>query len=175
MTPRDHGRSIRKLELEGDLEDQFFKMEFENSFCQDTDASFDYKFTVFPKSLNPGFDLMCVIKVSAKIQKVATIGFLIRTPFLKGKKSDYNQFQYGSQLRGCYYNDFSTVRIRDMARVKSPKMMLCKSKIELSLVRPGLIAAQDKVASVKMNEERMDLLKITAIAKARGTCSSSYT
>ena len=64
MTPRDHGRNIRKLELEGDLEDQFFKMEFENSFCQDTDASFDYKFTVFPKSLNPGFDLMCLIKVS---------------------------------------------------------------------------------------------------------------
>ena len=70
LTPRDHGRNIRKLELEGDLEDQFFKMEFENSFCQDTDASFDYKFTVFPKSLNPGFDLMCLIKVSSiQIQK----------------------------------------------------------------------------------------------------------
>ena len=47
-------------------------------------------------------------------------------------------------------------------------MMLCKTKIELSLVRPGLIAVQDNVASVKLNEERMDLLKITAMAKAKG-------
>ena len=64
MTPRDYGRSLKKLELEDDLEDLFFKMEFENSVSSETDASFDYKFTVFPKSLNPGFDLMCVIKVS---------------------------------------------------------------------------------------------------------------
>ena len=47
-------------------------------------------------------------------------------------------------------------------------MMLCKSKIELALVRPGLLAVQDNVASVKLNEERMDLLKITAMAKAKG-------
>ena len=52
--------------------------------------------------------------------------------------------------------------------MKSPKMVLCKSRIELSLVRPGLIAVQDKVASVKLNEDRMDLLKITAMAKAKG-------
>ena len=39
-------------------------MEYDTSFSSDTDATFDYKFNVFPKSLNPGFDLMCVIKVS---------------------------------------------------------------------------------------------------------------
>ena len=55
-----------------------------------------------------------------------------------------------------------------MARVKALKTLMCKSKVELALVRPGLVAVPDKVASVKLNEERLDLLKVTAVSKAKG-------
>ena len=55
-----------------------------------------------------------------------------------------------------------------MARVKSLKTLMCKSKIEIALCRPGVVAVPDKVASVKLNEKRLDLLKVAAVAKAKG-------
>ena len=60
-----------------------------------------------------------------------------------------------------------------MARVKSLKMLLCKSKIEIALCRPGMVAVPDKVASIKLNEERLDHLKIAAVAKAKGIDSAN--
>ena len=61
-TPRVEG--LFKLESEGDENDEFHKEEFENSFGTENDASFEYKFSAFPKALNPGFDLQIALSVS---------------------------------------------------------------------------------------------------------------
>ena len=61
-TPRVEG--LYKLEFEGDQSDEFRKVEFENTFGSENDASFDHKFSGFPKALNPGFDLQIALSVS---------------------------------------------------------------------------------------------------------------
>ena len=42
------------------------KNEFESTFGSDNDASYDYRFTPFPKALNPGFDLQIALTVSTR-------------------------------------------------------------------------------------------------------------
>lgn len=51
------------MEIESELEARLLKLEFESTFGSDMDTSMDYKFNVFPKHLNPGFDLQIMLKV----------------------------------------------------------------------------------------------------------------
>ena len=68
-------------------------------------------------------------------------------------------FQYGMSLRGVYYEDFATLRMRDITRVKSPKFIMAKSKLEFVLVRPGVANG---------SELEIKLLEIIALNKAKG-------
>ena len=77
--------------------------------------------------------------------------------------------QYGSSLRGAYYNDFCSARIRDLARIKASKMILCRTRVEVALVRPGLVNYSENVASVRLNEERLAHFKVASLNKAKGT------
>ena len=70
-------------------------------------------------------------------------------------------------LRGAYYHDFSTMRVRDFAKVKAPKMIMTRSRIEFAAVRPGVIADDNIDASLK-NATDFDVLKVVAIKKIKG-------
>ena len=78
--------------------------------------------------------------------------------------------QFGTPLRGAFFNDYNTVRVRDVARIKSTKMLVCRTLVEASLIRPGVVETDDKDASVKMNEDRLNSLRITGVSKAKGKC-----
>ena len=79
-----------------------------------------------------------------------------------------NCVQYGSTLRGPYYNDYCSTRVRDLARIKASKMIVCRSRVEIALVRPGIVGSTGNDASVKLNEERLAHFKFASLNKAKG-------
>ena len=54
-------------------------------------------------------------------------------------------------------------------------MMVCHTLVETSLVRPGLVEVSDKDASVKLNEDRLNMLRIAGVNKAKGLMSYHLT
>ena len=48
-------------------------------------------------------------------------------------------FQKGRPLKGTIYDDFCTIRIIDIAKVRANKTILSKSKVEMTLICPGEI------------------------------------
>ena len=47
-------------------------------------------------------------------------------------------------------------------------MLVCQTLVETSLVRPGLVEISDTDATVKLNEDRLNTLKIASVNKAKG-------
>ena len=71
-------------------------------------------------------------------------------------------------MRGQFYNDYCTARVRDLARIKASKMTICQTRLEIALVRPGVVGGTEKDASVKLNEERLAHFKFASLNKAKG-------
>ena len=47
-------------------------------------------------------------------------------------------------------------------------MVMCQTRVESSLIRPGVVGIDGKVASVLLNEERIRTLKTVGLCKAKG-------
>ena len=75
-------------------------------------------------------------------------------------------------MRGAYYQDFATVRVRDFAKVKAPKLVMTRTLIECALVRPGIINTRNVDASAKTLSE-FKLLGVVASKKIRGKTEAS--
>ena len=52
-------------------------------------------------------------------------------------------------------------------------MMICRSRVEVALVRPGIVGSTENDASVKLNEERLAHFKFASLNKAKGNESPS--
>ena len=79
-------------------------------------------------------------------------------------------------MRGAHAQDYATIRIRDVARVKSAKFLLTKTKMEFCAVRPGYISSfgvhipvHHKLGRIfKSNDDKLNLLNTVASGKATG-------
>ena len=76
--------------------------------------------------------------------------------------------KYGTSARGAFYNDHLSLRTRDFARVKSPKMLMTRTKVEISAIRPGNVTTNGAASSIRVDEGRLNLLETVAVQKSRG-------
>ena len=70
-------------------------------------------------------------------------------------------------MRGAYYQDFATIRVRDFAKVKAAKLVMTRTLVECALVRPGTIDTGSCDASFKTLNE-FKLLGVVASKKIKG-------
>ena len=70
-------------------------------------------------------------------------------------------------LKGAYYDDFATCRIRDMAKIKASKMLMVKTKCEIALVRPGAIPDMNS-SQFERSEINLYLLDTYLVQKIKG-------
>ena len=71
-------------------------------------------------------------------------------------------------MKGAFYDDFSSLRVQDLAVVKSSKMLITKTKIEFTAVRPGSLTPDGADSSLRFDEDRLKLLDVVVLQKAKG-------
>ena len=77
-------------------------------------------------------------------------------------------FQYGTCIKGAFYDDRAAIRDQDLEKIKANKLILTKTKLEFVAVRPGSLTVDGKDASVKVDEDRITLLRVVTIEKVKG-------
>ena len=55
-----------------------------------------------------------------------------------------------------------------MAKIRGNKLVLSKTKLELAVVRPGSLSEDGIDESIRYDEDRLKLLKVLVIDKAKG-------
>ena len=71
-------------------------------------------------------------------------------------------------MKGAFYDDFSSLRVQELAMVKSSKMVLTKTRVEFSAVRPGSLTPDGADSSLRYDEDRLKLLDVVVMQKAKG-------
>ena len=78
------------------------------------------------------------------------------------------RIQYGTCIKGAYFEDFSTLRVQDLSKIKSTKMIMTKTRVELSLIRPGVLSDDGRDGTIRCTEDKLRLLDVVAVVKIRG-------
>ena len=105
----------------------------------------------FPLPLNPLFDLSALVMVSKK-----------------AKATLKENLQFGTSLKGAFYEDFATLRVQELAKIKGNKLVLSKTKLEIAIIRPGSLSDDGIGDSIKRDEDRIKLLKVLVSEKIKG-------
>lgn len=71
-------------------------------------------------------------------------------------------------MKGPFYEDFCSVRVQELSKVKGNKLILMKMKVELAVVRPGTLSEDGLDMSIKYDEDRIKLLRVLATEKCKG-------
>lgn len=61
------------------------------------------------------------------------------------------------------------MRARDFSRVKSPKMLMTRTKVEISAIRPGNVTNNGAASSIRVDEGRLNLLETVVVHKSKGS------
>ena len=69
-----------------------------------------------------------------------------------------------------YYDDHATIRIQEMAKLKSNRLLMTRSKVEFTLIRPGLLTEDGADNTIKSDEDRLKLLDVIITQKVKGQC-----
>ena len=78
------------------------------------------------------------------------------------------RFKFGECIRGAYYDDHATIRVQEMAKLKSNRMLVTKTKVELAVVRPGMLTENGEDSTVRTDEDRLKLLDVLMTQKVKG-------
>ena len=71
-------------------------------------------------------------------------------------------------MRGPYYEDYCSIRVIELSKIKSSKSMLVNTKVEVCLIRPGIVTDSGEDSSIKSDEDRIKLLDVMLVQKVKG-------
>ena len=76
--------------------------------------------------------------------------------------------KYGSTVRGAFYDDRASLRVQDTAKIKANKLVMVKMRFEFTAIRPGVITSDGRDSSIKLDEDRIKLLKVVTLERVKG-------
>ena len=71
-------------------------------------------------------------------------------------------------MRAPYYDDYCTIRVLDISKLKTQKTVIVNSKVEIALVRPGIVTDDGTDLSLRKDEDRIKLLNVYLNHKVKG-------